>query len=78
MPVRAELARRFTGGVFMGIGGTLAAGCNIGNALTGLSVLAVNSVIATAAIVAGAAGAVAWPGIYRLLRGLPMTRRQRQ
>ena len=78
LPARAELARRFTGGVLMGIGGTLAAGCNIGNALTGLSVLAVNSVIATAGIVAGAAVSVAWPGIYRLLQGLPITRRQRQ
>lgn len=78
LPTRAELARRFTGGVFMGIGGTLAAGCNIGNALTGLSVLAVNSVIAIVAIVVGAALAVAWPGIYRTLPGLPMTRRQRQ
>jgi hypothetical protein len=35
-------------------------------------------VIATAAIVAGAAFAAAWPGIYRWLPGLPMTRRQRQ
>ena len=48
---RAPLSRRFAGGVLMGVGGTLAAGCNIGNALTGLSVLAVNSLIATAAIV---------------------------
>jgi hypothetical protein len=71
LAARAELAHRFTGGVLMGIGGTLAAGCNIGNALTGLSVLAVNSVIATAAIVAGAAIAIAWPGIFRRMRGLP-------
>lgn len=42
----------------MGIGGTLAAGCNIGNALTGLSVLALNSVMATAAIAGGAALAI--------------------
>jgi hypothetical protein len=39
----------------MGSGGTLAAGCNIGNALTGLSILAVNSLIATAGIAAGGA-----------------------
>jgi hypothetical protein len=76
LPARAELGRRFTGGVLMGIGGTLAAGCNIGNALTGLSVLALNSVIATAAIVAGAALAVAWPGICQWILGLLMTRRQ--
>lgn len=54
----STLARRALGGVLMGIGGTLAAGCNIGNALTGLSVLAVNSVIATAGIVAGVVAAV--------------------
>jgi hypothetical protein len=35
-PGGAELSRRFTGDVLMGFGGTLAAGCNIGNALTGL------------------------------------------
>ena len=48
-----ELARRFLGGGLMGLGGTLAAGCNIGNALTGLSVLSLNSVIATLGILAG-------------------------
>jgi hypothetical protein len=73
-PGRAELGRRFAGGLLMGVGGTLAAGCNIGNALTGLSVLAVNSLIAAAAIVGGAAVAIAVPGIRRLLRGLPLTR----
>ena len=42
----------------MGVGGTLAAGCNIGNALTGLSILSVNSLLATAAIAFGLALAV--------------------
>jgi len=37
----------------MGFGGTLAAGCNIGNALTGLSILSLNSFVATASIVVG-------------------------
>jgi len=58
MPPSAESLRRFGGGLLMGMGGTLAAGCNVGNALTGLSVLAVNSVIATAAISVGGALAV--------------------
>jgi hypothetical protein len=35
------------------VGGTLAGGCNIGNALTRLSVLAVNSVLATLAMAGG-------------------------
>ncbi len=54
-PTGPDTIRRFAGGALMGIGGTMAAGCNIGNALTGLSVLALNSVLATAAIVGGAA-----------------------
>jgi len=57
-PPWADLTRRSSGGILMGVGGTLAAGCNIGNALTGLSILAVNSVIATIAIVAGGAAAI--------------------
>lgn len=58
MPPSTEVARRFGGGLLMGMGGTLAAGCNIGNALTGLSILAVNSLIATAAIFVGGALAI--------------------
>ena len=55
VPVTMELPRRFVGGLVMGAGGTLAAGCNIGNALTGLSVLSVNSVVATGSMIAGLA-----------------------
>jgi hypothetical protein len=64
-PSWPDTIRRFAGGALMGIGGTLAAGCNIGNALTGLSVLALNSVLATAAIVGGAAVALAATGMRR-------------
>jgi uncharacterized protein len=73
-PGQPELGRRFAGGVLMGIGGTLAAGCNIGNALTGLSVLVVNSLIVTTAMVGGAAVALAWPGIRQQIPGLHMRR----
>jgi hypothetical protein len=52
-PAGPELPRRFAGGLLMGVGGTLAGGCNIGNALTGLSILAVHSLIATAGIAVG-------------------------
>ena len=55
IPEVAEFPRRFIGGFMMGVGGTLAAGCNIGNALTGLSVLSLNSVVATGGIIAGLA-----------------------
>lgn len=58
MPPSTESLRRFGGGLLMGMGGTMAAGCNVGNALTGLSILAVNSIIATAAIFAGGAVAI--------------------
>lgn len=64
-----ELARRFLGGGLMGIGGTLAAGCNIGNALTGLSVLALNSVIATLGILAGGALAIRTQGAIAAIAG---------
>lgn len=46
-----------------------ALGYAFGNALTGLSVLAVNSVIATAAIVGGAVVAIARPGIITVRPG---------
>ena len=53
----------------MGAGGTLAGGCNIGHALTGLSILAVQSLLATAAMGAGACCAIrlaqAWPALSR-------------
>lgn len=64
------LARRALGGVLMGAGGTLAAGCNIGNALTGLSILATNSLIATSAMVVGAALAIGTRGIIAARRVL--------
>lgn len=57
-PEAPELPRRFLGGLFMGLGGTLAGGCNIGNALTGLSVLSLNSLLATLGIFSGLSLAV--------------------
>jgi hypothetical protein len=54
-PAARDLPRRFVGGLLMGAGGTVAGGCNIGNALTGLSILSVHSLIATAAIAVGGA-----------------------
>ena len=68
-PAAVELPRRLCGGLLMGAGGTLAGGCNIGHALTGLSIFAVQSVLATAAMGAGAWCAIrlaqAWPGSSR-------------
>ena len=65
-PAAVEVPWRLCGGLLMGAGGTLAGGCNIGHALTGLSIFAVQSVLASAAMAAGAWCAIrlaqAWPG----------------
>jgi uncharacterized membrane protein YedE/YeeE len=49
-----EMLRYIAGGVSMGVGGALALGCSIGQGLTGLSTLALSSVIAMAGILVGA------------------------
>lgn len=58
LPEAPELPRRFLGGLLMGFGGTVAGGCNIGNALTGVSILSLNSLMATGSILLGLAVAV--------------------
>lgn len=49
-----QMARYIVGGMLMGIGGTMALGCTIGQGLTGLSTLAFSSAISALCIVAGA------------------------
>jgi uncharacterized membrane protein YedE/YeeE len=44
------------GGVLMGVGGVLAMGCTVGQGITGISTLAIGSIIAFFSIVIGAAG----------------------
>ena len=44
------------GGALMGIGGVVAMGCTIGQAVTGMSTLAIGSILAFCAMVIGAAG----------------------
>ncbi len=65
LPEAPELPRRFLGGLLMGFGGTVAGGCNIGNALTGLSILSLNSLVATASILLGLALAVRLQELHR-------------
>lgn len=50
----SDLARHLLGAVLMGVGGVSAMGCTFGQGLTGLSTLNWGSVVAVAAIVAGA------------------------
>ncbi|HJQ61167.1 MAG TPA: YeeE/YedE family protein [Vineibacter sp.] len=57
----AEHTRRYLlGGVLMGVGGVFAVGCTVGQGLTGVSTLSIGSLLATAAIFAGAALAMRW------------------
>lgn len=55
---RADAVRHVGGAVAMGIGGVVALGCTIGQGVTGISTLAVQSFIASAAIFSGAAVAL--------------------
>lgn len=50
-----DTANHVVGGMLMGFGGVLALGCTIGQGLTGVSTLALGSILAFLAIVAGAA-----------------------
>ena len=50
---RQDLSRHLIGAALMGIGGVVAFGCTIGQGISGLSLMAAGSLLATAAIVAG-------------------------
>jgi len=52
-PAPLRLLQALGGGALMGVGGGIAGGCNIGHSLTGAPLLAMSSLSATAAIVAG-------------------------
>jgi hypothetical protein len=53
-----DLANHIVGGVLMGFGGVLALGCTIGQGLTGVSTLAVGSLLSLFAIIGGCVAAV--------------------
>ncbi len=52
---RTEMVSHLAGGALMGFGGVLSVGCTIGQGVTGLSSLAMGSLLATVAIVFGSA-----------------------
>ncbi|HVE50212.1 MAG TPA: YeeE/YedE family protein [Casimicrobiaceae bacterium] len=53
-----DLGNHIVGGILMGFGGVTALGCTIGQGLTGMSTLAVGSIITFASIIAGCLAAV--------------------
>ena len=53
-PDAARSARAAAGGLLMGVGGSIAHGCNIGHGLTGIPLLSLGSLLATACMAAGA------------------------
>ena len=52
---RDDMIRHMLGGVFMGFGGVLALGCTIGQGVTGMSTLALGSLLALISIIFGSA-----------------------
>ncbi|MGD9511612.1 MAG: YeeE/YedE thiosulfate transporter family protein [Geminicoccaceae bacterium] len=64
---RDDLVRNLLGGVLMGVGGTLALGCTIGQGLTGASTLSPGSLLVLAAMFLGAWWAVKYLETGRLL-----------
>jgi uncharacterized membrane protein YedE/YeeE len=53
-----DVANHIVGAIFMGFGGVTALGCTIGQGLTGISTLALGSLLTFAAIIAGSVAAV--------------------
>jgi uncharacterized membrane protein YedE/YeeE len=53
--VRGDMVRHILGGFLMGFGGVLALGCTVGQGITGMSTLALGSLMALAAIIFGSA-----------------------
>jgi uncharacterized membrane protein YedE/YeeE len=62
-----DFGNHVLGGALMGIGGVLAMGCTIGQAVTGISTLATGSILAFFAMVIGAAGTMKYQ-YWRMLQ----------
>ena len=54
MPDTARAARALSGGLLMGVGGSVAHGCNIGHGITGVPLLSLGSLLAVSSMAAGA------------------------
>ena len=53
--VRGDMVRHILGGILMGFGGVIALGCTVGQGITGMSTLALGSLMALTSIVFGSA-----------------------
>jgi hypothetical protein len=62
-----DLGNHLLGAMLMGVGGVTAMGCTVGQGLSGVSTLAVGSMLALAAIMAGAVAALRYQ-VWRLDR----------
>jgi uncharacterized membrane protein YedE/YeeE len=63
-----DMAAHLIGGILMGFGGVTAVGCTIGQGLSGLSTLALGSVIVFGAVIGGGWLGIQWQ-VWRLERG---------
>lgn len=52
---RSDMVRHMLGGIFMGFGGVLALGCTVGQGITGMSTLALGSLLTLISIIFGSA-----------------------
>jgi hypothetical protein len=62
-----DFARHFFGAILMGIGGVLALGCTFGQGITGMSTLALGSIVTLASIIAGSAATMKYE-FYLMMR----------
>jgi len=69
LPYPTRILQQMAGGAMMGVGGSIAGGCNIGHSLTGLAMFSVTSLLATAGIMVGC-----WAGVYLFFLRLKVPR----
>ena len=65
LPTPGRFVQQTAGGALMGIGASIAGGCNIGHGITGLSALSVTSLVATVFTMIGV-----WSGTWIIFRAL--------
>lgn len=64
---RKDFLNHAIGAILMGVGGVLSMGCTVGQAVTGISTLALGSILSFVAIVAGSAGTMKYQ-YWRMMR----------